>query len=173
MNTSGFNIRLAQTQADYRAFTDIAREYIVSLDLEIGFQDADLEMAEARRRYGKSGGGAALLAVAETGEVIGAAALRDLGEGVCELKRMYVRPAYRNHGAGTRLCEDSVSIAKRLGYHAMRLDTLERLAAAKRLYEAQGFRRIDPDTSNPLPDALFYELDLDVLASVSPSSGLI
>ena len=173
MNTSGFDIRLAESQDDYRAFTEIAREYIVSLDFEIGFQDVDLEMAEARRRYGESGGGAALLAVAETGEIIGVAALRDLGEGVCELKRMYVRPAYRNLGAGTRLCEESVAIAKRFGYRAMRLDTLERLAAAKRLYEAQGFRRIDPYTSNPLPDALFYELDLDALARVSLSSGLI
>ena len=173
MTTSGFDIRLAQSQADYRAFTEIAREYIVSLDFEIGFQDADLEMAEASRRYGKSGGGAALMAVAETGGVIGAAALRDLGEGVCELKRIYVRLAHRNQGAGTRLCEESVAIAKRLGYRAMRLDTLERLAAARRLYEAQGFLRIDPYTINPLPDALFYELDLDALASVSLSGGLI
>ena len=173
MNTSGFDIRLAESQDDYRAFTEIAREYIVSLGFDIGFQDVDLEMAEARRRYGKSGGGAALLAVAEAGEIIGAAALRDLGEGVCELKRMYVRTDHRNRGAGTRLCEESVAIAKRLGYRAMRLDTLERLAAAKRLYEAQGFRRIEPYTSNPLPDALFYELDLDALPSVSLSSGLI
>ena len=173
MNTSGFDIRLAESQDDYRAFIEIAREYIDSLDFEIGFQDVDIEMAEARRRYGKSDRGAALLAVAETGEVIGAAALLDLGEGVCELERMYVRPAHRNRGAGTRLCEESVAIAKRFGYRAMRLDTLERLAAAKRLYEAQGFRRIDPYTSNPLPDALFYELDLDALARVSLSSGLI
>ena len=173
MNTSGFDIRLAESQDDYRAFTEIAREYIVSLGFEIDFQDVNLDMAEARRRYGKSGGGAALLAVAETGDVIGTAALRDLGEGVCELKRMYVESAHRNRGAGTRLCEESVAIAKRFGYRAMRLDTLERMAAATRLYEAKGFRRIEPYTSNPLPDALFYELDLDALPSVSLPSGLI
>ena len=57
MTTGGFDIRLAESQDDYRAFTEIAREYIVSLGFEIDFQDVNLDMAEARRRYGKSGGG--------------------------------------------------------------------------------------------------------------------
>lgn len=159
----GVGIRLAEGADDYRAFTEVVREYVVSLGFEVDFQDVDIEIAEAQRRYGESRRGAALLVVALTGEVVGIAAVRDLGAGVCELKRMYVRPAYRNGGVGKRLCEESVAVAKRLGYRAMRLDTLDRLAAAKRLYESQGFGRIAPYTINPMPDALFYELDLGKL----------
>ena len=159
----GVSIRLAESSDDYQAFTEVVREYIVPLGFEVDFQDVDVEIAEAQRRYGESRRGAALLVVAQSGEVVGIAAVRDLGAGACELKRMYVRPAYRNGGVGKRLCEESVSLARRLGYHVMRLDTLERLAAAKRLYESQGFRRIAPYTNNPMPDALFYELDLGEL----------
>ncbi len=116
----GVGIRLAGSVDDYRAFTEVVREYIVSLGFEVDFQDVDIEIAEAQRRYGEPRRGAALLVVALTGEVVGIAAVRDLGAGVCELKRMYVRPAYRNGGVGKRLCEESVAVAKRLGYRAMR-----------------------------------------------------
>jgi len=156
----GFNIRLAESSADYQAFVDLAREYIESLGFEVDFQDVDKEIAEAESRYGVSGQGAALLIVNQTGAVVGVAALHDLGDGICELKRMYVRPAHRGHSLGRRLCEESIRVARRLGYCAMRLDTLKRMTAARSLYESQGFRPIPPYTINPLPDALFYELDL-------------
>ena len=163
-NTSadGIDIRLAESPSDYQAFTDLAREYIDSLGFEVDFQDVALELAEARIRYGKSGRGAALLVVDRAGTVIGIAALRGLGDGVCELKRMYVKPGHRKGGIGKRLCEESICVAKGFGYQAIRLDTLERMTAARRLYESQGFRPISPYTINPLPDALFYELDLGV-----------
>ena len=154
------DIRHAESPGDYQAFTILAREYIDSLGFKVDFQDVDLEMAEAQLRYGVSGVGAALLVVDQTGAVVGIAALRDLGDGVCEMKRMYVQLSYREGGIGKRLCEELISIAKRLGYQSMRLDTLKRMTAANRLYESQGFRRIPPYTINPMPDALFYELDL-------------
>ena len=159
-STDGITIRLAESPADYQAFTSLAREYIQSLDFKVDFQDVDIEMAEAPRRYGEVGQGAALLVVDQTGEVVGIAALRDLGDKVCELKRMYVKPAHRKGGIGRRLCEESIRVAKCLGYQSMRLDTLTRMTAANRLYESQGFRRIEPYTVNPMPDALFYELNL-------------
>ena len=155
------DIRLAESGEDYRTFTSLVREYIRSLGFEVGWQDVDIEVAEAQYRYGKAGRGAALLVTTLSGGVVGIAAVRDLGDQVCELKRMYVRPPFRKTGIGKRLCDESISMAKRLGYCAIRLDTLDSLTAAKRLYEQRGFRRIPPYTVNPMPDALFYELSLD------------
>lgn len=158
--TDGINIRLAESPEDYQAFVDLAREYIDSLGFQVDFQDVGQEIAEAEHRYGESGRGAALLVVSHTGAAVGITALHDLGDEVCELKRMYLKPAYRGGGVGKKLLEESISVAKGLGYRAMRLDTLKRMTAARSLYESQGFRPIPPYTINPMPDALFYELDL-------------
>ena len=153
-------IRLAESPEDYQSFVQLAREYIDSLGFEVDFQDVNTEMAEAQHRYGETGRGAALLAVEQSGAVAGIAAIRDLGDGVCELRRMYVKPTHRGSGVGKRLCEASIRHATRLGYHSMRLDTLRRLTAASHLYESLGFRPIPPYTVNPMPDALFFELGL-------------
>ena len=155
------DIRLAESLEDYCNFTCVVREYIDSLGFEVGWQDIDLEIAEAQHRYGELGRGAALLVVTPAEAVVEIAALRDLGDQACELKRMYVRPSHRRSGIGSRLCDEAVSIARRLGYRAIRLDTLDSLTAAKRLYESQGFRRIPPYTVNPMLDSLLYELSLD------------
>ena len=162
MEPKGNDIRLAESPGDYQAFTDLVHEYIDSLGFKVDFQDVEIEIGEAPARYGPAGRGAALLVVNQTGLVVGIAAVRDLGDGVCELKRMYVKPEHRQSGIGKRLCEESIGVAKGLGYRAMRLDTLKRMTAATRLYESLGFRPIPPYTVNPLPDALFYELDLEV-----------
>ena len=153
-------IRLAESPEDYQLFIRLAREYIDSLGFEVDFQDVNTEMAEAQHRYGETGRGAALLAVEQSGAVAGIAAIRDLGDGVCELKRMYVKPAHRGSGVGKRLCEASIGLAASQGYHSMRLDTLRRMTAANRLYESLGFRHIPPYTVNPMADALFFELKL-------------
>ena len=159
-HTNGISIRLAESHDDYRVFTDLAHEYLDSLGFEVGFQDVDLEMAEAQNRYGESGRGAALLVVDRAGAVVGIAALRDLGNGACELKRMYIKPCHRGSGIGRRLCEAAICVAQRLGYQVMRLDSMQRMIAASRLYESLGFRRIQPYTINSLPDAQFYEREL-------------
>ena len=153
--------RLAEAPGDYIAFNQLVREYIAQLGFEVDFQDVDVELAEVQHRYGHDGRGAAILGITPTGEVVGIAGLRDLGGQACELKRMYVKPAHRNGGIGKRLCEEAVSIARRLGYHTIRLDSLDRMESAKRLYEAQGFRPISPYTTNPMPDAKFYELRIN------------
>ena len=160
-STGGTSIKLANGPQEYEAFIALACEYIASLGFEVDFQDVEAEMADAAHRYGETGRGAALLVVDETETIVGIAGIRDLGDGVCELKRMYVRPAFRGSGLGKRLCEASIRVARELGYLSMRLDTLERMAAENRLYDSQGFQRIPSYTVNPMPDALFYELELN------------
>jgi len=103
----------------------------------------------------------AALWVAELdGEVVGSVALRDLGDGVLELKRMYLRDAQRGRGLGRRLLTIAVDWARARGARVIRLDTSERMQAAQALYEAYGFRRVPGQAPRQGQSRLLYELEL-------------
>ena len=93
-------------------------------------------------------------------EVAGCVAVRALETGVCEMKRLYVRPGFRGHRVGASLGCAILDEARSLGYASMRLDTVTSMTAANRLYESLGFRSIAAYCENPLPDAEFKELRL-------------
>jgi GNAT superfamily N-acetyltransferase len=84
-------------------------------------------------------------------------ALRPLAEDVCELKRLYVRPAFRSSGVGKLLTEAIIEEARQIGYFTMRLDTLPKLEAATRLYESLGFARRDAYYETPVRETIFME----------------
>ena len=124
---------------------------------EFGFEqdpafDADLDDPAATY--------AALWVAVDDGEVVGSAALRDLGGGAVELKRMYLRPDRRGHGLGKELLALALDWAREHGMRAVRLDTSERMVAAQRLYEANGFVRIPGDAPRQGQCRLLYELRL-------------
>ncbi len=104
-----------------------------------------------------------LLLACHDGQPAGCVALRDLGEGVCEMKRMFVPNEFRGLGVGRTLADGVLAEARSAGYRAMRLDTSKRQAEAMRLYESAGFRRIEPyyPLTPDLRDWLvFFELAL-------------
>jgi putative acetyltransferase len=101
-----------------------------------------------------------ILVARDGDEIVGCVALRRLGDGVCEMKRLYVRPAARGSGAGRALAAAIVEEARRLGYRAMRLDTLPTMDAARELYLSLGFRAVDRYNDNPIDGVLFFELAL-------------
>ena len=101
------------------------------------------------------------LLLARDGEAVaGTAGMWPLGDDVCEMKRLYVRPPWRGRGLGRRLAGAIVDEAKAAGYAHMRLDSLERLVAARTLYESIGFTPIPAYYDNPLDGVIFMQLDL-------------
>ena len=101
-----------------------------------------------------------LYLVTEGNQALGCAALRPLDHGIVELKRLYIRPAARGRGVGTRLMEQAMTDASTYGYQAIRLDSLRRLEGARRLYVRFGFHEIAPYTPNPEPDVYYMECSL-------------
>ena len=131
-------------------------EYAASLGFSLCFQGFDEELATLPGRYAPPTGALLL----ERGA--GCVALRRIGDGICEMKRLYVRPTSQRSGLGRRLIRTAIDEARVLGYRAMRLDTIPSMTAAIRLYEAFGFRDIAPYTENPIPDARYLELALSL-----------
>jgi putative acetyltransferase len=133
-------------------------EYQQQLGVDLCFQGFEDELRGLPGRYAPPAG--ALLLAREGEQVTGGVGLRPLGEGSCEMKRLYVRPAWRGRGHGRALAEAVVEQARRAGYAVMRLDSLRRLGEALALYRAMGFREVAPYCHNPLEDVVYMELQL-------------
>lgn len=134
------------------------RDYANSLGFDLDFQDFEAELEGLPGEYA-SPMGCLLLAECE-GEVTGCVALRPFAEGVCEMKRLYVREDSRGSGIGRVLAESVIARAREMGYATMRLDTVSTMAAANALYRSLGFVEIAQYRPNPVTGARYFELEL-------------
>ncbi|MDT8380514.1 MAG: GNAT family N-acetyltransferase [Desulfotignum sp.] len=160
-------IKQAATEKEIQAVRRLFREYEVFLDVDLGFQNFDAESAGLPGKYARPDGD--LLIGMDGNRILGCVAVRRLEDSVCEMKRLYVRPEARGTGLGRRLAQEIIVVARELGYSLMRLDTLDRLTNAIRLYEILGFRRTAPYYENPLHGVVYWELNLDRLEGPSDS----
>ena len=158
-------IRITEARwPDDRATVDaLFREYIASLTEDISFQNPDDELAGLPGKYARPGG---VVLIARDGvetagaKAAGAIAYRMLEPGVAEMKRLYVRPAYRGSGLGRELANELIEEARACGYRTIMLDTLESMSAARTLYRDLGFAPVEPYYDNPLPGVMYMALDL-------------
>jgi putative acetyltransferase len=135
------------------------QEYAASLGIDLCFQGFAEELATLPGSYAPPAG--RLMLAVQDDEILGCVGLRPLEAGVCEMKRLYVRPAYRSLGVGRMLAGGIVQEARNAGYRCMRLDSLPSMVAALALYRELGFRQIAPYCDNPIEGAVFLELPLN------------
>ncbi|HJT19782.1 MAG TPA: GNAT family N-acetyltransferase [Nitrospira sp.] len=134
------------------------RDYAASLEIDLEFQRFEDELATLPGHYVPPTG--RLLLAYWNGQPAGCVALRRFSAGMCEMKRLYVRPPFRGRHIGRRLTDAAVQQARRMGYTRMRLDTLPSMAEAKALYGSLGFQEIAPYCHNPIEGTTFMELVL-------------
>jgi putative acetyltransferase len=160
-------IRQVEGEEDVKQARGLFREYEAWLGLDLCFQNFEKELAELPGAYAPPSG--RLLLAFENDQLAGCVALRKLEDGVCEMKRLFLRPQFHGHGRGRELAERIVSEARDAGYKRMRLDTLpQHMGKAIALYNSLGFKEIEPYYENPVAGAMFMELDLSNNETASP-----
>lgn len=134
-------------------------EYAAALGIDLCFQNFDEELRALPGEYAPPGG-RLFLALDETQGAAGCVALRKIDEDTYEMKRLYVRPAFRGTGSGKNLALAIIEEARQMGYARMRLDTLPSMRQAIMLYRSLGFQPTEAYRHNPVEGAMFMELAL-------------
>lgn len=154
-----FKIFQAETSAHIAQIRELFLEYAESLGFSLCFQAFDMELADLPGKYAPPDG--RLLLAEYNSQLAGCVALRKLDNGICEMKRLYLRPPFRGKGLGRPLAESIVSEAREIGYTRMRLDTVEPVMKdAVAMYRRLGFYEITPYCENPIAGAIYMELQL-------------
>ena len=133
-------------------------EYSEFLQVDLCFQDFEKELQTLHKVYSPPKG--CIILAKQNDKTVGCIALKPIGDGVCEMKRLYVRPEARGEGLGRKLVEELIIFAKKSAYQSMKLDTVAKLKEAIHLYRSLGFTETTPYVYNPLGDVLYFELKL-------------
>jgi GNAT superfamily N-acetyltransferase len=153
------HIDRAAGPADIEDARTLFGEYERALAFPLAFQGFAHEVATLPGDYAPPAG--RLLLARWQGALAGCVALHQFGDGVGEMKRLYVRDDFRGHGIGRALATRVIDEARAIGYRAVRLDTLARMHEAVALYRTLGFVDIAPYRHNPMPDTIYLELALE------------
>ncbi len=163
MKSLPVDLAVPQSANELAAAASIFREYGDSLGIDLSFQGFEEELAHLPGLYAAPRG-TLLLAWVE-GELAGCCALRPIDDvdvaNAAEMKRLYVRPAFRRFGLGRLLAEAVLDAARQMGYSSVLLDTLDDMEAARALYEELGFVEVPPYYHNPIAGSHYLRVDLD------------
>jgi putative acetyltransferase len=163
MSTPTIRLITPDTPELLAATRAIFREYAASLDVDLCFQGFEAELANLPGDY-SAPSGQLLLALVDD-NLAGCGAFRQLTDAdyanACEMKRLYVRPAFRRFGLGRLMAQRLLDDARRAGYSHMLLDTLDDMESARELYATLGFENVPPYYYNPIPGAHYLRARLD------------
>ncbi|MDT0139249.1 GNAT family N-acetyltransferase [Acidovorax sp. PRC11] len=163
MEQPSVDLLMPSEPAEMDAVRDIFREYGDSLGIDLQFQDFETELAQLPADYAPPRGQILLAEVG--GAVAGCCALRPLDTAdypnAAEMKRLYVRKAFRGFGLGRQLAEAMLDVARRAGYACVLLDTLDGMESARALYADLGFEEIPPYYHNPIAGSHYLKVDID------------
>jgi ribosomal protein S18 acetylase RimI-like enzyme len=149
-------IRPATSPADFELIRILFEEYAASLGVELGFQQFEEEIASLPGKYSPPGG---CILISWVGpEPAGCVAMRPWSEKDCEMKRLYIRDAFRGEGLGKQMIAEIVCRAAQAGYERMLLDTLPSMRTAQLLYRSFGFQEIEAYRPNPIPGTRYFAL---------------
>jgi putative acetyltransferase len=161
--TPHIDISTPTAPSELEPVRQIFREYAQGLGVDLCFQDFDQELATLPGEYAPPRG--ALLLATIDGQLAGCCALRPMDAAdypnAAEMKRLYVRRAFRGLGLGRQLAQAALDAARVAGYTSVLLDTLDDMEAARTLYEDLGFQEIPPYYHNPIPGAHYLKVDLE------------
>jgi ribosomal protein S18 acetylase RimI-like enzyme len=165
MNPDGRFLAPVRQAKEIAAAATLFREYADWLGIDLSFQGFEAELASLPGKYAPPTG-ELMLACAPAGDALGCVAVRPLdGTAICEMKRLYVRPAARGLGIGAALVGAIITSAEELGYAEMRLDTLPTMPEAFALYERFGFLQIPAYYHNPVPGTVYFGKRLSRVAN--------
>lgn len=155
----GVSLTRAETASQIAQARELFLEYAQSLGFSLCFQNFDQELAALPGDYAPPEG--RLLLATFEGQLAGCVALHKLEPGICEMKRLYLRPQFRGQGLGRALVNQIIAEGRQIGYQRMRLDTVEPVMKdAVAIYRKIGFHQVAPYRTNPIAGALYMELHL-------------
>ena len=152
------NYLRAGTDLEYAHAILLFKEYAQWLNIDLSFQHFDEELLSLKKMYAAPNGGIVLCK--DEDEFIGCVGIRKIDNNIAELKRMFVKPAYQKRGIGKTLLEKAIELAMALNYEMIRLDTLNYMSAAIKLYKQYGFYEIPAYYYNPNETAVYFEMKL-------------
>jgi GNAT superfamily N-acetyltransferase len=151
-------VRIVTGGGDLETIRQLFHEYETHIGVDLCFQGFAAELAGLPGEYAAPTG--VLLLAGEKGEGAGCVAVRRWAPDACEMKRLFVRPAFQGSGLGRRLAEEIIAWARGQGYARVLLDTLPSMGTAQALYERLGFRDVAPYRANPVAGARYMGLTL-------------
>lgn len=167
-NPASIDLRPADIPADLETVRALFLDYQASLQIDLCFQGFDIELSSLPGEYTEPMGG--LLLALVDGAPAGCCGFRPMIASdhlnACEMKRLFVRPAFRGFGLGRQLVEQTMVRAQMAGYATMLLDTLSDMETARALYQEAGFVEVAPYYHNPIPGAHYLLADLSRVGSV-------
>lgn len=153
-----FKIKFAETKKDFFNAKQLFKEYSDSLNFSLSFQNIDNELDNIPGKYSKPNG--CIILAWDNFTPIGCIGMRPLDELTCEIKRLYLKPNYRGLGLGRLLTKNIIAYSRKREYLKACLDTTSKMKKAISIYKSLGFVEISAYYNNPLPDVIFFELNL-------------